>query len=303
MANELQHKDAGLELTRVEDNAVDRHFCDGQVAGDIIYAQDGTVLRRLAVGSNGDVLWLNGGLPAWKTPGIADNDPLAVDDAAAASGEHARFTANGLEGIDLVSARAYQTNAQTLERIKELQVLLDTENWDTGTDMDITVRTANCDATQAFKLHDADGGFEAGDAGATVWNTTDDTYAMVSAFVDSGELTLDTDIMVNGEGYKLFRSWFVCPDDGKYLVCGGVRFAGLGNAVTMLLSLRKNNTGIAAANTFALGAAVGAGMVTAEIMDCTAGDKITMYTYHSDAAAEALSAGSHKVFMSVHRLS
>lgn len=65
MANELQHKDAGLELTRVEDNAVDRHFCDGQVAGDMVYALNGTVLRRLAIGSNDDLLVIAGGIPTW----------------------------------------------------------------------------------------------------------------------------------------------------------------------------------------------------------------------------------------------
>lgn len=302
MANELQHKDAGLTLTRVEDNAVDRHFCDGQVVGDIIYAQDGTVLRRLAVGANGDLLWLSGGLPAWKTPGIADNDPLAVDDAAAAAGKHARFTANGLEGIDLVSARAYQGAAQTLPNASTKVILLDTENYDTGADFDNRVLTANCDATQAFKLHDADGGFEAGDVGATIWNTTDNTYALVTGFVDAGELDIDTDIMVNGEGYKLFRSWFVCPANGTYLVIGSMGIAALLDAKVYYLEIHVNGTANShSVQTTGVGAAPA--LITADIIDCSAADYIQLAGNQANGAVAALIAHVAITYLAVHRLS
>ena len=59
--------------------------------------------------------------------------------------------------------------------------------------------TGAADATEALKLHDADGGFVAGMVGATITNTDDDTEAEITAFVDSGELTLDTDIFVSGK--------------------------------------------------------------------------------------------------------
>jgi len=67
----------------------------------------------------------------------------------------------------------------------------------------ITAKSGEADATEANKLHDADGGFAATDVGKTVWNTTDDTYTTVSAFVDSGELTLTDDIMASGEAYTV----------------------------------------------------------------------------------------------------
>ena len=35
MAKELRHKDAGIELTRTEDNALDRHYLDGAITNDI----------------------------------------------------------------------------------------------------------------------------------------------------------------------------------------------------------------------------------------------------------------------------
>jgi len=68
-----------------------------------------------------------------------------------------------------------------------------------------TRKTGTADATEAYKLHDADGGFAASDVGATVWNTTDGTYTTVLAYVDSGELTLLDNIMADTETYILYH--------------------------------------------------------------------------------------------------
>ena len=69
------------------------------------------------------------------------------------------------------------------------------------------VDSGTADATEAFRLHDADAGFSANDKGKTVHNTTDDTYTYVSAFVDSDELILDDDIMVDTETYQLYDAF------------------------------------------------------------------------------------------------
>lgn len=69
--------------------------------------------------------------------------------------------------------------------------------------LELTAKSGTADATEANKLHDADGGFAATDVGKTVWNTTDDTYTTVAAFVDSGELTLTDDIMADTEEYTV----------------------------------------------------------------------------------------------------
>ncbi len=66
-----------------------------------------------------------------------------------------------------------------------------------------TITTANADATEANKLHDANGGFANTMTGLVVKNTTDGTDATIIAFVDSGELTLSADIFVSGETYKI----------------------------------------------------------------------------------------------------
>ncbi|KKL08234.1 hypothetical protein LCGC14_2577880, partial [marine sediment metagenome] len=73
-----------------------------------------------------------------------------------------------------------------------------------------TPNSGTADATEANTLHDADGGFATTDVGKTVHNTTDDTYATVTAFVDSGQLTLDADIFISGENYDLdiFSYWY-----------------------------------------------------------------------------------------------
>lgn len=63
--------------------------------------------------------------------------------------------------------------------------------------------TGQADQTEAFKLHDADGSFTADYVGAVVLNTTDTTQTTVTAFVDSGELTLADDIFESGENYSI----------------------------------------------------------------------------------------------------
>ena len=62
------------------------------------------------------------------------------------------------------------------------------------------------DATEANKLHDADGDFAATDIGKWIHNTTDDTWTTVSGFVDSGELDLTDDIMADTEDYIMYPS-------------------------------------------------------------------------------------------------
>ncbi len=63
-------------------------------------------------------------------------------------------------------------------------------------------------STTADKLEDTEAAFTTdGTAiGDTVYNTTDDTTALVTAIDDSDTLSLDTDIMVSGEGYKILAS-------------------------------------------------------------------------------------------------
>ena len=53
MANELSHKDAGVELTQTEDNATDRHYCANQAAEDMFRADDATGYSGASFGATG----------------------------------------------------------------------------------------------------------------------------------------------------------------------------------------------------------------------------------------------------------
>ena len=88
MANELTHKDPGAALTQAEYITSDGtgHVFESQATGDILYASSSTVLSRLAKGSDGNVLELASGLPAWTaSPTIGSTSWANANHAHAAS--------------------------------------------------------------------------------------------------------------------------------------------------------------------------------------------------------------------------
>ncbi len=96
----------------------------------------------------------------------------------------------------LWKAKDVQISSQTtyqLMRDSDLEL----SNWP-------VILASKADDKEALKLHDADGGFTKDLLGAVVHNTSDATYATVAAVVDSGELTLDADIMDTNESYEIY---------------------------------------------------------------------------------------------------
>ena len=96
MANELTHKDPGSELTQAEYITSDGtgHVFESQATGDILYASSSTVLSRLAKGSDGNVLELASGLPAWTaSPTIGSTSWANANHAHAASNSGGTVTA------------------------------------------------------------------------------------------------------------------------------------------------------------------------------------------------------------------
>ena len=88
MANELTHKDPGAELTQAEYIASDGtgHVFESQATGDILYASSATVLSRLAKATDGNILELASGLPAWTaSPTIGSTNWGNANHAHAAS--------------------------------------------------------------------------------------------------------------------------------------------------------------------------------------------------------------------------
>jgi hypothetical protein len=69
----------------------------------------------------------------------------------------------------------------------------------------VDTKVGTADATEANFLRDTCGGFATNDVGSTVWNTTDDTYALVSSYVSNEKLGISKDIMANGETYTMYN--------------------------------------------------------------------------------------------------
>ena len=98
MANEFKHKDPGSALTQAEFIASDGtgHIFDSQAAGDILYASSTTVLARLAKATDGNVLELASGLPAWTaSPTIGSTNWGNANHAHAASNSGGTLTTLG----------------------------------------------------------------------------------------------------------------------------------------------------------------------------------------------------------------
>jgi len=139
MANEFKHKDPGTALTQAEFIASDGtgHVFDSQAAGDILYASSTTVLARLAKATDGNVLELASGLPAWTaSPTIGSTSWGNANHAHAASNSGGTLNTSALGAGTLAVGRG-GTGATTLT---DKAVLI---SQGTGTD---TVGSAAMDA-------------------------------------------------------------------------------------------------------------------------------------------------------------
>lgn len=67
MANEFKHASVGTDLSQAEWESITGHVLDSQATGDMIYASSATQLRRLGVGTTGQILTVAGGIPSWST--------------------------------------------------------------------------------------------------------------------------------------------------------------------------------------------------------------------------------------------
>ena len=89
-----------------------------------------------------------------------------------------------------------------------------------------TSRSGTADFDEVNKLHDADGDFSENDVGKSVHNTTDNTYGTITAFVDSGELTLAGDTFPDGDEAYNIDFWTYHYYDGNLGTPAWVEVAG-----------------------------------------------------------------------------
>jgi hypothetical protein len=158
--------------------------------------------------------------------------------------------------------------------------------------MDVTVKTGTARATTANHLIDTtDNPFTSADVGRAVWNTTDDTYAVITNYNSTSDVTLDTDIMANGEGYKVYASRYTATVAGVYIITILGAIIGVADGKTAGVKIRRNGATIAslqpvmaaAASTFA-----GSALATYYL---SIGDYIEGYFWQTDTSA--LTAGDN----------
>ena len=195
----------------------------------------------------------------YNAAGQADNSVTlgnaSVTDLYLASNSGARFTIGTGGAVTMPNQPAmlaimgrFQTtshggNSHTMFNLGlagKIPVIFNLEKFDQGGDFNNTTKTGTADATETNKLHDADGGFASTDVGALVYNTTDNTYARITSFQDSGEVTLESicndgaDIMASGEHYVISHSKFTAPVTGKYMVTANIRLLNIDTATSYL---------------------------------------------------------------------
>jgi len=100
---------------------------------------------------------------------------------------------------------------------------LDTKQYDIGNNFDIsTFLSGSATSTSANHLVDTGGAFVATMVGYRVKNTTDSTYAYITAYNSGTDVTLSSDIFIQGENYEIKNAQFVCPITGTYQVIAKV---------------------------------------------------------------------------------
>ena len=260
------------------------------------YYAAGGVYKPFAVDANG-VLQTSGGgggastflaltdTPAAYTGQAGKFARVKADEAALEFHDHAALTlASAVHpNINRVHAYLATANQPDLHSGKYCRIELNATDLDPGSCFKSGIWVSGAaDATEANKLHDADGGFVTNMKYARVHNTTDNTWTYVSAFVDSGELTLTDDIFVSGENYEIKHAEIQVAVAGYYLFLGKIEYSWNG----MVASKRydcviQNNTADVlmaqahSSNTSSLGP------IVLGMLHPTAGDLITLVAWHS----------------------
>lgn len=218
-----------------------------------------------------------------------------------------RIKAGGVSSAELnipSKVWAYRaTSPQYFPADQWIKVALNAELYDGQNEFDSSTVSGTATSTVANKLVDTNANFTAADNGKTVWNTTDNTYATVTAVDSSTQLSLDADIMANGEGYNLYFSRFTATEAGYYLVYGQVYFhtSGSGDQYAYV-AIHKNGGGLTH-TIFQVTRPLVYTLTTTCVANLAADDKISLYVYSHDANANIGYDGGARSYLNIHRLS
>lgn len=195
-----------------------------------------------------------------------------------------------LTDLAISGIKYYETDSQMVQHNAITCIYLGDQAHDIGSHFNNNTVTGTADATSANQLKDT-GQFTEAEAyylGMHVYNTTDHTYAKVTGKTDNDTLDIDTDIMANGESYRIYHSKFVCPYPGYYLASAGIRYANTVAykyyAIIVLVNgdTTKRVTGATYHSSFAgVFAPTGVG-----VWDCAANDTLELYAWQNSGAVD-----------------
>jgi len=197
------------------------------------------------------------------------------------------------------SGNKYQIKDRTLVKVR-----LNTEDYDIQDEFDSTEKTGAATATTANHLIDTvNNQFTADDVGRTVWNSTDNTYAVVTAYNSTSDLTLDTNIMANGESYYLYAGRYTAKASGLYIVTGAVRYYPGQDQMHAQCRIAKN--GVVSWATFSLyqSSANGITVPNTAIAFLDANDYLELWTWNdSSLTQQQFDNASSSCFMAVAKI-
>ena len=194
-------------------------------------------------------------------------------------------------------------NRQTFAPGAWLRVLLASEEEDTLGEFDSSVKAGTATGTSTNHLVDTTlNQFVPGDVGRTVWNTTDNTYATITAYNSTSDVTISADIMASGEGYKLYFSLFTATYAGYYLAVGIIRCSTEADK-SYFVGIFKNGTDYLTAG---LQSSITANwMMTASVLGyvkLNANDTLDLRFYHNSTTAKEIVATKGQTAFQVFRL-
>lgn len=97
-------------------------------------------------------------------------------------------------------------------------------------DYDGTKVSGSATSTSANHLVDTAASFSLSDVGKTIHNTTDGTFALITAFNTSNDVTLSADIMTSGEAYDMERNLYL-SESAADVVYNGMTYTAFPIAV------------------------------------------------------------------------
>lgn len=233
----------------------------------------------------------------------ADEDTIRMTNPA---GEVLNITPAGIVSLAKQSGcHVNYAGGQYLAANNVLSYLLyDTKVYDIQGEFNVGVKTGSATATSAGHLVDTTSHqFVAGDVGSFVWNTTSDKYAQVTAFNSTSDVTLDTNIMASGNGYKLYRSRFTAVAAGLYYTSVSVvQYANGVDGAALKVYVLKNGVAALFNTTYGSGAGEWVGCSISGLVQLAAGDNITLGAVQEAAVAKQLAPYSYLCFAQIAKI-